>query len=1118
MTYNSYYGGVPYQGQSSYAPPLYPAQPTYPHPASGQPPPNGNAFASFNIASAQASYEQNRSVIPGLAFGASTSDVPAAWPQTHQPTHAQPSHEPNLVPASQYYQPRGGRSNGASNKRSEQPGNGLKSQHASDRAEEGELSEGEYDDLYEPTASNQQDQQHQNNSAQPGKQVWPDAAAGPGDAPTTGRDSYSPYLSPHEIQPALKPGMSRAVVRTKEQPSHSTASQVAAAPPAAPSADSLLQAKTKARSAILGLWSLDVRYDDFVSEGIDKDLVRALFNDLGLDPVSDSHPNKDGGLGSQIPGLSSSNQNKGTRPVMPQSNVPHVAQPSAPASSSANEPVVAATGKAEERKDRIARLLAAKQALSGTTTAAVSTGTAGAENSNEKQLNLQQKMVALQKSREARAQKAASRKGSEAAQPAPSSTTNDLPSIPPPSLSVTSTPTHPLPAKVDIPVTDSARSVIPGLFMPSTSQHAQSPSNQRKRPVATDFDDYAQANIHTRPLGPSRKSKLVIDVSEGSDDDVEMEIGSGDESNTNVQTSDHPFRRTTSFRDVPPLSEPAGQRQFSDTGPARVATPPGHLAVMDKQIEAMKRKIALAEARKKLKSALSGSNGQPALPKSGGRIPDAAADSDTATPFLRRVQSLDPSLSVGSNTNRSSPVAPETGSIKLPKNRDIARSGSDRLQRVRVLSQSLPGMQSRLQAKKSKLRLLQSQMARLEKEIEQEDAEKRSAEDELDGLQELVASSEDEPPSSPNGARRGTAQESIVDDAETALQPPSTIADKSADKEDTDGGVELPSSVRNDDAEKTVEPVAASASESLAGGQTDPAIDAQHTPALEIAAETSKKSSPDTGVSSGASPVPVTGNSHASNVADRSGHPSPAAALSTAGSPGTGQGNQSGNEETDMQVDSPSGESEDTVAVIDDDDVLPLTDPRTGSQSPTGDGSAQPVQISVGIDESHPDEGLNNNAREPRPSHQDGRSSSEKGFSPYESPFQLFRNYRYHPDFQKMVAGGLRSLTYSNKIDPNLPVCPDQLDGRRCPKGSECEYQHFESMKLPDDQILLQLGGTNIDGPMRVQYNNGLRELLQDMRQRNIKDFPSIAQGIVDYHNRFTGDPSRILTLGDVLI
>ncbi|KAH6661884.1 hypothetical protein EV126DRAFT_437091, partial [Verticillium dahliae] len=854
---------------SSYAPPLYPAQPTYPHPASGQPPPNSNAFASFNIASAQASYEQNRSVIPGLAFGASTSDVPAAWPQTHQPTHAQPSHEPNLVPASQYYQPRGGRSNGASNKRSEQPGNGLKSQHASDRAEEGELSEGEYDDLYEPTASNQQDQQHQNNSAQPGKQVWPNAAAGPGDAPTTGRDSYSPYLSPHEIQPALKPVMSRAVVRTKEQPSHSTASQVAAAPPAAPSADSLLQAKTKARSAILGLWSLDVRYDDFVSEGIDKDLVRALFNDLGLDPVSDSHPNKDGGLGSQIPGLSSSNQNKGTRPVMPQSKL------------------VAATGKAEERKDRIARLLAAKQALSGTTTAAVSTGTAGAENSNEKQLNLQQKMVALQKSREARAQKAASRKGSEAAQPAPSSTTNDLPSIPPPSLSVTSTPTHPLPAKVDIPVTDSARSVIPGLFMPSTSQHAQSPSNQRKRPVATDFDDYAQANIHTRPLGPSRKSKLVIDVSEGSDDDVEMEIGSGDESNTNVQTSDHPFRRTTSFRDVPTSVRACRPATILRYWPCPRCYAPRS-----------------SGTRKKLKSG-----------------PDSSDTAD-ALSFLRsRAVHLDPSLSVGSNTNRSSPVAPETGSIKLPRIVDIARSGSDRLQRVRVLSQSLPGMRQDSQATNPKLRT-------------------------------------------------------------------------DADKEDTDGGVELPLRCETTIAEKTVEPVAPSASERLASVVRLIGYRCQHTLHLRLPAETSKKSSPDTGVVKWwHRPVPVTGNSHASNVADRF---------------------------------RPSVSSSGLVY-----GWLTWNRPR------------QPKYL-LAIDGPSPDEGLNNNAREPRPSHQDDR--------------------------------------------PNLPVCPDQLDGRRCPRDRNASTRSFRVMKLPARRH-------NIDGPMRVSTINGLRELLQDMRQRNIKDFLASRKG-----------------------
>lgn len=38
------------------------------------------------------------------------------------------------------------------------------------------------------------------------------------------------------------------------------------------------------------------------------------------------------------------------------------------------------------------------------------------------------------------------------------------------------------------------------------------------------------------------------------------------------------------------------------------------------------------------------------------------------------------------------------------------------------------------------------------------------------------------------------------------------------------------------------------------------------------------------------------------------------------------------------------------------------------------------------------------------------------------------------------------------------------------------------------------------------------------MREQNVKDFPRIAQGIVDYHNRFTGDPTKVLSLGDVTL
>jgi hypothetical protein len=67
-----------------------------------------------------------------------------------------------------------------------------------------------------------------------------------------------------------------------------------------------------------------------------------------------------------------------------------------------------------------------------------------------------------------------------------------------------------------------------------------------------------------------------------------------------------------------------------------------------------------------------------------------------------------------------------------------------------------------------------------------------------------------------------------------------------------------------------------------------------------------------------------------------------------------------------------------------------------------------------------------------------------------------------------------------------------------------------------DDQILLQLGGTKLEGAERARFNGGLRELLHDLREKNVKDFTRIAQDIVDYHNRFGGDPSKVLSLGDV--
>lgn len=75
-------------------------------------------------------------------------------------------------------------------------------------------------------------------------------------------------------------------------------------------------------------------------------------------------------------------------------------------------------------------------------------------------------------------------------------------------------------------------------------------------------------------------------------------------------------------------------------------------------------------------------------------------------------------------------------------------------------------------------------------------------------------------------------------------------------------------------------------------------------------------------------------------------------------------------------------------------------------------------------------------------------------FVPYESPLRYFRAYRFHPEYSQSVAGGLRSLTYSNKIDVKQEMCPDELANSNCPRGKECQFQHFESMQAPGMYIL----------------------------------------------------------------
>jgi len=68
-------------------------------------------------------------------------------------------------------------------------------------------------------------------------------------------------------------------------------------------------------------------------------------------------------------------------------------------------------------------------------------------------------------------------------------------------------------------------------------------------------------------------------------------------------------------------------------------------------------------------------------------------------------------------------------------------------------------------------------------------------------------------------------------------------------------------------------------------------------------------------------------------------------------------------------------------------------------------------------------------------------------YRPYESPFSMFKSYRFHPEYPKTVASGFRSLTYSHNIDPKDPFCQTELAEGEC-NDPTCGFQHFGKVGL----------------------------------------------------------------------
>lgn len=63
--------------------------------------------------------------------------------------------------------------------------------------------------------------------------------------------------------------------------------------------------------------------------------------------------------------------------------------------------------------------------------------------------------------------------------------------------------------------------------------------------------------------------------------------------------------------------------------------------------------------------------------------------------------------------------------------------------------------------------------------------------------------------------------------------------------------------------------------------------------------------------------------------------------------------------------------------------------------------------------------------------------------------------------------------------------------------------------------ILVQLGAApkGLSPEQQDAYSTGLRNVIRDIRARNIKDFNTVAAEITTYRSKFLGDKTKVLPL-----
>ncbi|KAL4750924.1 hypothetical protein BDW72DRAFT_174964 [Aspergillus terricola var. indicus] len=426
------------------------------------------------------------------------------------------------------------------------------------------------------------------------------------------------------------------------------------------SAVSLAQLRVQAQGALLSLAPHSIRYTELVGEGINPTILKQLYEEVGIKvPITPS---------ADVCTQSSSNRTANARTDQSaangeakqpaKQNEPQLATAQTATSSEPNcmppQSVLASATKPMERKEVIARMLAAKAAKSSPasappteaaqTAASVSSTPATVEKStlstpsqdqlaNEKETRLREKNKAqteLARQRIEQLKKQGLIRNLQKSQINVDKEQRNVQESPQPQTSTIQQ--HPLPERPPLPESASLDH-IPGLFMTeqappttngahttvhdSVSDSATHPrSSQRKRPRASDFDDdpipvpkKAFANGTNHHIPPER---LIIDISDD-------EFYDDDEGSMDVETTSTGISKGSGLpvaeglpRAYPPPTESLPHRPATSQsyGSSATSTPGNHksneqddLRKKDLEIQAMHRRIAELEQRKKAKLA-----------------------------------------------------------------------------------------------------------------------------------------------------------------------------------------------------------------------------------------------------------------------------------------------------------------------------------------------------------------------------------------------------------------------------------------------------------------------------------------------------------------------------------